>query len=220
MKRVLIFFVPLFFFGCSANNLQQKICTVKITHISSERCKLVDAPESKAGVFLAQVSTGQEQYSRTASNSLARVLKNSGNDLKILSFSELANEINKKEIWQEYSTAVSFYKENGMLRKSDLQFIGEKLDLDYFIMPLVLDIKRWDVNRFSAVGVKLLNTHKICIVVTMEIWDSKAINIFSATSDITIADERIKETPISIEDAFDQAWLAILQQLKAGNKKL
>lgn len=219
MRMIKILIILLFLSGCQTGNLQQQICTVKVTHVL-ERCKLVDALESKACVFLAQVSIGQEQYSKSASNSLARVLKDNSNDLNVLSFSELVNEISEKEIYEEYSETNSFYKKNGMLRKSDLQIIGEKLDLDYFIVPIVLDIKRWDVNRFSAVGVKLLNTQKICVIVTMEIWNREGVNLFSATSDITIADERIKEHPISIEDAFDRAWLAIFQQFSLSNEEI
>ncbi|KPJ55362.1 hypothetical protein AMJ47_00620 [Parcubacteria bacterium DG_72] len=213
MKKILISLTLFFLPGCSVGHLQQQAPNVKITHILKEY-KVVDKPESRAGVLSAWVNTRQEQFSRMASNSLARVLKNNSQNLKVLSFLELANEINKNNLCQEYSAAISFYKANGMLGKTELQIMKEKLDLDYFIMPFVLEIRRWEANRFSIIGFKLLNTHKICIVVAMEILDTEGI-IFSATSDVTIADERIKENPLFIEDAFDQAWLVLLKKFKA-----
>jgi hypothetical protein len=48
----------------------------------------------------------------------------------------------------------------------------------------------------------------------MEIWDTKTgRRVFSATSDITLASEKIKEEPMSMEEAFQKAWFGIMQQL-------
>ena len=48
----------------------------------------------------------------------------------------------------------------------------------------------------------------------MEIWDTKKGNkVFSASSDVTLAIERIKEEPIAMEEAFESAWLGIMKEL-------
>jgi hypothetical protein len=48
----------------------------------------------------------------------------------------------------------------------------------------------------------------------MEIWDARTgRKVFSATSDVTLASEKIKEEPISMEEAFQKAWYGILKEI-------
>ena len=54
-----------------------------------------------------------------------------------------------------------------------------------------------DVPVFDGLlGVKFLNTQIVSSMLGLEIWDTKAgRKVFSATSDLTIANERIREKP-------------------------
>jgi hypothetical protein len=64
------------------------------------------------------------------------------------------------------------------------------------------------------VGVKFLQTQIVSGMLGMEIWDARlGRKIFSASSDVTLANERIKEEPISMEQAFESAWLGIMKEL-------
>jgi len=135
-------------------------------------------------------------------------------NLEVLSFTDLANKINEKDVSQRYSEMRDFYQKNGMFRKLDIEFLAREIGPGYFILPCLLDIKRWGTSRFSVFGLKVINTQVICVVVSMEIWDGKTGHkVFSATSDVTISSERIRENPISIDEAFESAWLGIIKQL-------
>ena len=101
-----------------------------------------------------------------------------------------------------------------MFRKSDLKFLANKIGADYLVLPCLLDIRRWSTGRLSVVGVKFLHTQIVNGMLGMEIWDTrKGHKVFSATSDVTIANESIKEQPIAMEEAFERAWLGILKEL-------
>lgn len=210
-RLVLIEAMLLLLMGCQNNYLQQRACTTKINY-SIKNGFSADKPESRIYVLPAQVNTGYEQYGKVASGSLAKALDGSGNGFKVLSFSDFANRLNETDMHQEYSGMMDFYQKYGLFKKADLENIGCSFGIDYFIIPSVLDIKRWNENRVSAVGVKFINTQKICIMATIEIWSASGYNVFSLSCDVTIADERIKENPISIERVFEQAWLAAIQQ--------
>ncbi|MHC4750469.1 MAG: hypothetical protein ACYTFW_11400 [Planctomycetota bacterium] len=240
---VLLSAVSLSFLGCSGS-LEQQAQTVRVSPVS-DKYKLTEKLEGKTYILLAETSTGQEQHRYSVSDSLARVLKESGkssNDkkngnsfvnlsflgfngmsdigevssegLEVLSFTDLANKLNEKDLCQKHAEMREFYQENGMFRKSDLEFLAKEIDADYLVLPCLLDIQRWSKGRFSVGGVKFLNTHVVSGMLGMEIWDAKiGRKVFSATSDVTLASEKIKEEPISMEDAFKRAWFGIMQEL-------
>jgi len=59
-----------------------------------------------------------------------------------------------------------------------------------------------------------LQTQVVSGMLGMEIWNTRSgQKVFSATSDVTIASEKIKEEPMSMEEAFDIAWYGIIKEL-------
>lgn len=242
LQVVLLLAVSLSFAGCSGT-LEQRAQTVKIAPVS-EQYKLTERLKGKTYVLLAETSTGKEQYRTEVSDSLARTLskgyqenfentksaltfsilgftneqedeKNIQNrNLEVLSFTDLANKLNEKSLCQKHAEMRKFYQENGMFRKSDLEFLADEIGADYLILPCLLNINRWSQGRLSVFGVKFLNTQIVSGQLGMEIWDARTGNkVFSASSDVTLANERIKEEPISMEEAFDSAWCGIMKEL-------
>ena len=135
-------------------------------------------------------------------------------ELEVLSFTDLANKLNEKGVCQQHAEMRKFYEENGMFRKSDLEFMAKEIGADYIVLPCLLDVRRWSTGRLSVASVKLLNTHIVSGMLGMEIWDTRKGNkVFSASSDVTLAKERIKEEPIAMEEAFESAWLGIMKEL-------
>jgi len=235
---VIILVTALSLCGCSTS-LKQQAQTVRVSPVSEEY-KLNKKLEGKTYILLAETSTGQEQHRYSVSDSLARALKEDlhystepvtftlldfgqkpeidcnlpTEGLEVLSFSDLTNILNEKGLCQKHAEMKKFYQENGMFRKSDLEFMANEIGADYLILPCLLDIKRWSNGRLSVVGVKLFHTQIASGMLSMEIWDTrKGHKVFSATSDVTIANESIKEAPISMEEAFERAWLGIMREL-------
>jgi hypothetical protein len=240
-KIVLLSVVSMSVFGCSGT-LEQQAQTVRVSPVSEEY-RLAERIEGKTYILLAETSTGQEQHRSEVSDSLARALekgyekdyRNSKNSLtfsflgignkhdaenipnkrlEVLSFTDLVNKLNEKGICQKHAEMRKFYRENGMFRKSDLEFLAKEIGADYLVLPCLLDIKRWSQGRLSVVGMKFLQTQIVSGMLGMEIWDTRSgRKVFSATSDVTLANERIREEPISMEEAFEKAWLGIMKEL-------
>jgi hypothetical protein len=134
--------------------------------------------------------------------------------LEVLSFTDLANKLNEKGLCQKHAEMMRFYEENGMFRSSDLQFLAREIGADYLVLPCLLDVKRWSSGRLSVFGAKFLNTQIVSGMLGLEIWETKTGHkVFSATSDVTMASEKIKEEPMSMEEAFQKAWLGIMKEL-------
>jgi hypothetical protein len=134
--------------------------------------------------------------------------------LEVFSFTDLTNKLNEKDLCQKHAEMKKFYQQNGMFRKSDLQFLASEIGADYIVLPCLLDVKRWSKGRFSVGGVRFLQTHVVSGMLGLEIWDTRTgRKVFSATSDITLATEKVKEEPMPIEEAFMRAWYGIMKEL-------
>jgi hypothetical protein len=241
LQAVFLSVVSLSFAGCSGT-FEQRAQTVKIAPVSDDY-RLTERLEGKTYVLLAETSTGKEQYRTEVSDSLARTLEKGyrkdyenskseltlsilgfGNQddaeivrnrkLEVLSFTDLANKLNEKGICENHAEMRRFYEENGMFRKSDLEFLAKEIGADYLVLPCLLNIDRWSQGRLSVMGVKFLNTQIVSGQLGMEIWNARSGNkVFSASTDVTLANERIKEEPIAMEQAFESAWMGIMKEL-------
>ena len=239
LQVVVVSMVSISLLGCSGA-LEQEAQTIRVSPVSEEY-KLDHKLEGDTYILLAETSTGQEQHRYAVSDSLARALRTGGKckpnvengvfipfvgdhklqvagicdeGHKVLSFTDFSNKLNEKGLCHRYAEMKRFYRENGLFRRSDLDVLANEIGADYLILPCLLDIRRWSSGRLSVVGVKFLNTHIVSGMMGLEIWDTRAgRKVFSATSDVTLASEKIKEEPISMEDAFQRAWLGIMSQL-------
>jgi hypothetical protein len=238
---VLLLVVSLSFAGCSGT-LEQREQTVRISPVSDEY-KLIKRLEGKTYILLAETDRGKEQHRTEVSDSLAKTLKKGfqkdyensmsaitfsflgvGNEndvenipnkrLEVLSCTDFVNKLNEKGLCQRNADMREFYRKNGMFRKSDLEFLAKEIGADYIVLPCLIDIQRWSQGRLSVAGVKFLNTQIVNGILAMEIWDTRTgYKVFSASSDVTLANERIKEAPIAMEEAFESAWLGIMKEL-------
>lgn len=240
LKLVVLSTMSMSLLGCSGA-LEQEAQTVRISPVSDEY-KLGQKLQGTTYILVAETSTGQEQHRYAVSDSLARAMKVGGkcepnvengvslpflgpdhklqvagicdDSHEVLSFTDFSNRLNEKSLCHRYAEMKRFYQENGMFRRSDLEVLAKEIGADYLILPCLLDVRRWSTGRFSLGGVKFLHTQIASGMLGMEIWDTRAgRKVFSATSDVTIADERIREEPISMEEAFERAWLGIMSQL-------
>jgi len=239
LRFVVLSMVSISFLGCSGS-LEQEAQTVRVSPVSDEY-KLDQKLQGNTYILLAETSTGQEQHRYAVSDSLARAMKNGGRcapnvegvsipflgpdnkieitkicdeSHRVLSFTDFVNRLNEKGLCQKHAEMKRFYQENGLFKKSDLQFLSREIGADYLVLPCLLDVRRWSTGRLSVGGVKFLHTQIVSGMLGLEIWDTKAgRKVFSATSDVTIASEKIREEPISMEEAFERAWLGIMSQL-------
>ena len=238
-RFVVLSMVSISFLGCSGS-LEQEAQTVRVSPVSKEY-KLNQKLQGNTYILLAETSTGQEQHRYAVSDSLARAMNNGGRcapnvegvaipflgpdnkieiatvcdeSHRVLSFTDFVNRLNEKGLCQQHAEMKRFYQQNGLFRKSDLEVLSREIGADYLVLPSLLEVRRWSTGRLSVGGVKFLHTHIVSGMLGMEIWDTKTgRKVFSATSDVTIASEKIKEEPISMEDAFERAWLGIMSQL-------
>jgi hypothetical protein len=243
LRIILLSAVAASFLGCSGT-LEQQAQTVRISPVSEEyklserlegrtyillaetstgqeqhRYAVSDSlarslKESDKGSIVGKQKNSYVSLTFFGFNGTSKIGGISNEGLEVFSFTDFTNKLNEKGLCQKHAEMKEFYQQNGMFRKSDLDFLAKEIGADYLILPCLLDIKRWSQGRFSVGGVKFLNTHIVSGMLGMEIWDARTGHkVFSATSDITLASERIKEEPMSMETAFQRAWFGIMREL-------
>lgn len=175
---------------------------------------------SKTGDSAERVETAQDNKGRVDLSFLGfdgNIIERAnlcGDGLEVLSFTDLTNKLNEKDLASRHAEMKDFYQQNGMFRKSDLAFLAREIGADYIVLPCLLDVKRWSKGRFSVAGVRFLQTQVVSGMLGLEIWNTRTgRKVFSATSDITLATEKIREEPLSMEDAFTRAWYGIMKEL-------
>lgn len=242
-KIVLLSAVSVSFLGCSGT-LEQQTQSVRISPVSDEyklteklqgRTYILLAETStgqeqhrySVSDSLARVLKESDEHvqepepkqnfvnlSFLGFNGISRIGDIPNDGLEVFSFTDLTNKLNEKSLCQRHAEMKKFYQENGMFRKSDLDYLANEIGADYIVLPCLLDVQRWSKGRFSVAGVRFLQTHVVSGMLGLEIWNTKTgRKVFSATSDITIASEKVKEAPMSMEEAFDIAWYGIIKEL-------
>jgi len=176
-----------------------------LARVLRESDEKANKPEHKQGII---------PLSFLGFNGKSRVEDIPKEGLEVFSFTDLTNKLNEKNLCQRHAEMKRFYQENGMFRKSDLDFLANEIGADYIVLPCLLDVQRWSKGRFSVIGVRFLQTQVVSGMLGLEIWNTRSgQKVFSATSDVTIASEKIKEAPMSMEEAFDVAWYGIIKEL-------
>jgi hypothetical protein len=238
MRNIFVVLIAtILFSGCLMNPskpLDQETARIRISPLSSE-CAQIN--EKRICVLLAETSTGKEEYKFIISDSLVRSLEeygksgfliinflfgqnsngSAGSFPAVMSFSDFGNKVNDKNLYFKYAEMKKLYKENGIFPKEALCFIGGEIGVDYFCLPRLLEIDRREKGRLSIFGLKVMETKFICLVAEVEIWDAKTgYKVFSATVDVTVSSEDIREGSISLERAFDKAWSKVIKELVAS----
>jgi len=242
-KVVLLSAVSVSFLGCSGT-LDQQTQSVRVSPVSDEyrlterlqgktyillaetstgqeqhRCAVSD---SLARVLKESDESSKDETAKHSIvnlsflgfNGISKIEDVSNEGLEVFSFTDFTNKLNEKDLCQRQAEMKEFYQENGMFKKSDLDFLANEIGADYIVLPCLLDVQRWSKGRLSVVGVRFLQTQVVSGMLGLEIWDTRTgRKVFSATSDVTIASERVKEAPMSMEEAFDIAWFGIVKQL-------
>jgi len=242
-KVVLFLTVSVFFSGCSGT-LDQQTERVRISPVSDEykltgklqgRAYILLAETSTGqeqhryavSDSLARVLRESDESSNVEAtkrnivdlsflgfNGISKIEDIPNEGLDVFSFTDLSNRLNDKDLCQKHAEMKKFYQDNGMFRRSDLDFLANEIGADYIILPCLLDIQRWSKGRLSVAGVRFLQTQVVSGMLGLEIWNTRTGHkVFSATSDLTIASERVKEAPMSMEEAFDIAWYGIIKEL-------
>ena len=201
--------------GCSGFLQQYNLYSAGISVPGNEPLRKL---EGTVCVLRAKVKTGDEGYQNMVSAALASALhelkQESSNDLEIIPFSHFVNLVNEKQLVEEYLALSNTYDRGGLMPQGGLRTFRDKLGIDYFIKPTLLQLEQRSDKRLSVFSFRLIVTKETTSEVSAEIWETRTGRKVWE-SGISMAGESIKETRISPEEVTRRVCRALFENLVA-----
>ena len=142
--------------------------------------------------------TGQEEDKQTLAFIFAEVINEESPDIKVVSLAQTLSAINKAGLADSYKAMYIDYGDTGIFRHDILKKVGEATGVRYLAQLQLSDFVQDSRGRFSAFGLRLVQTKEANIRVFMQIWDSEDGSIvWEGTEEVTYAWESGTAEPVT-----------------------
>jgi hypothetical protein len=165
--------------------------------------------------FLApSISFGQETLGHALLPGLFDAFQGELPDANIVPPDLAASRINEAGLSNPYAQIMRSYDRTGILERETLAHIAEAIESRYLAVPILVSLREETFTRFSVFGIRVGKTTVTNTRVQLEIWDAKTGRIvWEALSDVTLAQEVVRERSIHFERAVRMTWDYLLEQL-------
>ncbi len=164
----------------------------------------------------ARLSFGNETYGQALGQGLIETLRKRL-DGGILHPNLAASRINAAGLAESYARMLDGYDQTNILEHDDLREIAGVVEVRYFAVPILLTFREATNTRFSAFGLRLGKTASASARIQLQIWDGESGRIaWEGISELTLAQETMRERPIRFEDTVLATWLALIDEIPSA----
>jgi len=142
--------------------------------------------------------TGQEEDKQTLAFIFTEVMKAARPDIPIVSLPHTLSAINKAGIADDYKDMYVDYGNTGIFRSDILREIGRVTGARYLAQLKLSNFSQLSKGRFSALGLRLVQTQEANIRLFFQVWDSQDGSIaWEGTDEITYSWDSSSERPVT-----------------------
>jgi hypothetical protein len=164
--------------------------------------------------LVARLSFGHETYGHALVQELAETMQEQLTDRKVVHPNVVASHINQAGLARDYATMITAYDKTNILDRETLHKIAEAVGARYFVVPILVNFREGDITRLSIFGVRLAKTAWATARFQLQIWDSRSGRIvWEGISDLTLAQELLRERPVRFEDTIQATWESIIEKI-------
>jgi hypothetical protein len=196
--------------GCNPPYLSDTHFTSTPKPPSFDASELVGMPVAVLGF----VAPGNLQgLSPTLSQALSDALTEVTPPISAISTDETLNRLTDHGLATEYADLRAGFARNGMLDRHRLQRIGLGLGSRYVLLPGVAQFDETILDRFEAIGIKLLRNRVTTLRLWLQLWDAQTGHIVwessgeDTTSTVLV---RLKQT-VALEQIAKTLLVRMLQ---------
>jgi len=81
-------------------------------------------------------------------------------------------------------------------------------------MPVLVNFQEEQSTRINALGLRSAKTASATARFELQIWDAQSGRIvWDGLSDLTVAEELIRERPVSFEEIIQATWTNLIKQI-------
>ncbi|MEJ1355695.1 MAG: hypothetical protein RPV21_15510 [Candidatus Sedimenticola sp. (ex Thyasira tokunagai)] len=203
-----VFLLALGLVGCSTTQ-----------EYSSAKQQVIDLNEgdlSRNGLaFLTPTTvTGKEEDKQVFALVFTDTLAEMRPDIPLLTLPQTLSAINQAGLAGSYRQMVVNYRDTGIFDKTTLSKISETVGVRYVAQLKLSDFLQYSKGRFSALGIRLLETKQAHVRVFLQIWDvSNGTIAWEAVEELNFAYETGSEDPVSFNLIVRKAAVNLIGRL-------
>jgi hypothetical protein len=149
--------------------------------------------------------TGQEEDKQTLAFIFAEVINEKRPDIKIVSLPQTLSAINKAGLTDNYKAMYVDYADTGIFRQDILKEVGKVTEVRYLAQLKLSNFNQNSSGRFSALGLRLVQTKEANIRMFVQIWDSVDGSIaWEGTEEVTYAWDSSSAEPVTFRIIVEQ----------------
>jgi hypothetical protein len=116
-------------------------------------------------------------FSPTLSHALSGALTDVAPPIREIPTNETLNRLTDQGLATEYADLRAGFARNGMLDRQRLRRIGSGLGLRYVLLPGLAQFDETIIDKYEAVGLKLLRNRVTTLRLWLQLWDSQTGHI-------------------------------------------
>ena len=164
--------------------------------------------------LVARLSFGHETYGHALVQGLAETMQANLSGKGLVHPNLAANRINEAGLAEDYATMLTAYDKTNILYRDTLRKVGEVVGVRYFAMPVLVNFQEDQSTRINALGFRAAKTASATARFQLQIWDAQSGRIvWEGLSDLTVAEDQIRERPVQFEEVIRATWENLLQKI-------
>jgi hypothetical protein len=158
--------------------------------------------------------TGQEEERQAVALTFARTLKQERPATRLVTFAEAVGMINRAGLADEYRKMYQEYRDTGIFRRETLQRLGEVTGVRYLAQLKLSGFLQESSGRFSAFGLRVVETKRATVRLYLQIWDATAGTVaWEGLQETTYSEEQVSEQQVTLRTVLSEASAALVQRL-------
>ena len=156
---------------------------------------------------------GLQGFSPSLSHALFTAVSEASPSIRGISTQETLNVLNTQGLAAEYADLISGYGRSGILERERLQRIGSALGSRYVLLPGLAEFNQVLVDKFEALGIKLVTNRVITLRLWLQLWDAQTGQIlWESAGEVTVASELLlPQRTVPLDEIAQKLWLRMIQ---------
>jgi hypothetical protein len=161
-----------------------------------------------------------QQFAPLFSNALVTALEEAHPPIRALPFQESGNLLNDRGLAADYGDLVSGFAHSGILERERLRRVGAALGSRYVLLPGVVEFDQTIIDRFEAIGVKVVRSRVTTLRLWLQLWDTRTgHNLWEATGEVTVVSQLLRvEQTLPLDAIAQSLWLGMVQDKLLGGQ--
>lgn len=194
--------------GCAGSQIQAT------TQVSDHTLRHLELKAQGVAFITSSTVTGQEEDKQAMTMTFVDAMKRGRPDLRVITQPETLSAINRTGLTDEYKRMLEDYRVTGILNRKTLEQIAHATNVRYIAQLKLSGFRQESKNRFSALGLRIVETQITGLRMFLQVWDSKDGSIaWEGAHELTAAHDSTRESPVTLKNSIEEAAQHLIAKL-------